>query len=176
MGFGDDNKLHIKTSNKIHIKMLLQRPGCQGPAPIKIIHLAPCWPPACPQGWEGRPWETASRPNRGCEGPPPRFSRVLTRGYYGSPSGCHRPSPRVLGSPPRRYTHQGAQVPGADVKGHHPGFSGPRPAKSHTRGRHTSGEDGLGITGGLGSPPRHRTHQGGPSPLVGSLFARETNC
>ena len=91
-------------------------------------------------------------------GPSRRFSRVLTRGYYGSPAGCHRPSPRVLGSPPGRYTHQGAQVPGADVKGHHPGFSGPRPAAIHIRGRHPPDADVTGHHPGFSGPRPGTVH------------------
>jgi len=65
------------------------------------------------------------------------------------------------------------QVPGADVKGHHPGFSGPRPGAIHTRGPKSLVRMSQAITQGSRVPAQACTHQGCPTPLVVSLFAKE---
>ena len=139
-----NNQITHKNSNKLHTPTIILSKAVRGLS-LRYLQLQPVG---------------------AMTGPSRRFSRVLTRGYYGSPAGCHRPSPRVLGSPPGRYTHQGAQVPGADVKGHHPGFSGPRPAAIHIRGRHPPDADVTGHHPGFSGPRPGAIHTRGPKSLM----------
>ena len=144
-----NNQITHKNSNKLHTPTIILSKAVRGLS-LRYLQLQPVG---------------------AMTGPSRRFSRVLTRGYYGSPAGCHRPSPRVLGSPPGRYTHQGAQVPDADVTGHHPGFSGPLPGAIHTRGPKSLVRMSKAITQGSRVPAQLKVTPEGATPLVKMVSA-----